>query len=688
MKKLKFFLLFALTLIFALTLSVGTFSVFAEGTGNSNQQEEQAAEELKAYQDLFSGSSYTISKDSENGLKIAFNKDGAEATSKNYLSIGKDGEYFVSSAVVDVTDITSKELFYVRLVPSASSSSDTIHFFYSKTDNVKKVYVKFNNDTVEFELGNNFVSYKTEAEKEMLTIKDFTIEVINGEVFLNAYSETEKIGDSLNENPYAKIQVYAKTAFDFYLSEIYDLSGKKADFATGVSSFRYGVNYFVEDGTFFTRTSAVWGYQYDATITVYDFLDDVQATKVLKYTKVKDQNGSAVTEETKTSTNNAKITFGSAGTYEVVVEVTNNKNKVLKTYTIDVVSTSDNSSVSYFSYNEVKEEYDAIKKDIDEKIGTKATGSKINIGDNFYYPAVTEIINSKFFDVSTLKLTLYYASIANTDYVSTTNKYFEVSQVGKYRYFILPQDELGFGPTYDEDFKEKYEVKEDSNGNLGWCLKGTTEIVIPVFRFEIEDNSTPEITLGKESGAFIGKKYQVNSITINASNYDTDYELFFMSSGDYDAYKETKGFAFERSSFKDSLGNYDTKAYKAAFDDLKANNKLTLVPNLQDLTDKKDVTDAFDTTNKSFIPKKGHYYLVCTVHAENGMTDFVITDPISAYREPKNVEWEDESVKEFFVNNKQSIIYLSISVACCIGIILLLTIKPKKKEVTNYNEEV
>ena len=102
-------------------------------------------------------------------------------------------------------------------------------------------------------------------------------------------------------------------------------------------------------------------------------------------------------------------------------------------------------------------------------------------------------------------------------------------------------------------------------------------------------------------------------------------------------------------------------------------------------------SDSAVSSNKNyyaFTPKKGYYYLPCTVHAENGMSDFVITESISALLKVKHADYENEALKNFFKNNTQSVIYLSISIACCVGIILLLTIKPKNKETTSINEEV
>ena len=135
MKKFRFFLLLVLTLVFTFTLSIGTFTVLAEDTNSGGGSSSVVDTEVATYSSLFSGNDFAISKDPQKGLKVSLSKAGAEATSKNFFSIGEQGEYFVSSAQVDVTNIESAELFYVRLVPDASSSSDTIHFWYKKTKN-------------------------------------------------------------------------------------------------------------------------------------------------------------------------------------------------------------------------------------------------------------------------------------------------------------------------------------------------------------------------------------------------------------------------------------------------------------------------------------------------------------------------------------------------------------------------
>ncbi|MBO4962679.1 MAG: hypothetical protein J6C97_02765, partial [Clostridia bacterium] len=326
MKKFRFFLLLVLTLVFTFTLSIGTFTVLAEDTNSGGGSSSVVDTEVATYSSLFSGNDFAISKDPQKGLKVSLSKAGAEATSKNFFSIGEQGEYFVSSAQVDVTNIESAELFYVRLVPDASSSSDTIHFWYKKTTDgtteTKKVYVTFNNDTVEFELGNTFVEYSTETidqqEHTILTIKDFKVEIVNKEVFVDAYSTTEKIGDSLNIYPYAKLQVYAKTASTFYLKSLYRLDSSnasicKADFVTGTSSFKYGAEYYYNDtDSFFARDNAIYGYDYNVVLVAYDFLSGVD--KSLRYTKIKEADGSAVaTPEEKTAENYAEMVFDSQG---------------------------------------------------------------------------------------------------------------------------------------------------------------------------------------------------------------------------------------------------------------------------------------------------------------------------------------------------------------------------------------
>ena len=153
-----------------------------------------------------------------------------------------------------------------------------------------------------------------------------------------------------------------------------------------------------------------------------------------------------------------------------------------------------------------------------------------------------------------------------------------------------------------------------------------------------------------------------------------------MSDADYKAYELANNKKFSRESFKDDLGNYDTKAYNTALEALIAEGKLVEIPNLQDLKTDEKVSDAFDTTNISFVPNKGHYYLVCTVVAENGMSSYAITDSISALTAPTSAKFEKETVKKFFKNNKRTIRLFSVSVLCLVGIIVVASIKPKTKE--------
>ena len=112
--------------------------------------------------------------------------------------------------------------------------------------------------------------------------------------------------------------------------------------------------------------------------------------------------------------------------------------------------------------------------------------------------------------------------------------------------------------------------------------------------------------------------------------------------------------------------------------------KITPVKYTTDIQGDEEIGDAFDKANLTFKPKKGYYYMVCTVNAKNGLSDLVVTDAIVALEEPAEVEHESE----WWKHNWKSVMYLSISGVSLVGILLLLFVKPKKKAAKNNNDEV
>ena len=742
MKKFKLLLLTMLIFVFTLTLGLGTMVAFAE--------EPDSTDYKSIYTNLFTREDCTIDVDATRGLKFTIDKDGY-FNSMYHLSIGEEGEYFVSSAEVVVTGITNStsftELFEIKLVSGATSNqsaTDRIRFFYkaASQDSAEAVCVKFNNDITEYKLNLTTITPDGTSDK-VLVIPEFKVNIVPTtetkndveqyfkEVRLEAkdtanesvFAETKDgIGTSVLLYPYAKLTVEADVNVTFYLKEIWNLqeetgtnnlvSSKKVDFATNV--INYGVDYYFNkyDG-FFARDNAVAGYKYTADFIVYDFLSNVK--KQIVITRIHNEAGDAVTEEPITITS-AEVCFPATGTYKVVLQAYSEKKyegntatyediETIETYKVVSQYTKDKDAISYYKQDEdleIKELYRQINENLMEKVGED--GSKLSVGSNFTYPSVSEVIKSKYFDVSTLTKTLYYASGDNADsYTSTTNSYFEASSISTYRYFVLFSDSLGNGLTYDELKEEdKYSVKTVNNV-LGW-YDSSDKLIVPVYEFTIQNNSAPEITLGTENNAFIGKSYKVQSISINGTSYETEYELYFINEANFaeitkmaidvegdGVIEKAAGVIFNRSSFKDADKNFDTNAYNKVLEYLVKYTKadgtklIELIPNLEDLTDdnRSKYTDAFDTTQLTFTPKKGHYFLKCVVNSSNGMGDYVITEAISALTTPKSPVWE----KEFFKNNWKSIVLFGVSILCCVGIVLILVIKPKKKT-ENTSEEV
>ena len=199
MKKFKLLLLTMLIFVFTLTLGLGTMVAFADEPGEPDYK--------LLYSNLFTRDDCTVDEDATKGLKFTIDK-GGYFNSMYHLSIGEEGEYFISSAEVVVTGITNAtaftELFEIKLVSGATSNqsaTDRIRFFYkaASQDSAEAVCVKFNNDTTEYKLNLTTVTPDGTSDK-VLVIPNFKLQIV----------PTTEVKDGV-EKYYKKVSLLATT---------------------------------------------------------------------------------------------------------------------------------------------------------------------------------------------------------------------------------------------------------------------------------------------------------------------------------------------------------------------------------------------------------------------------------------------------------------------------------------------
>lgn len=644
MRKGRFLLLMTLILSFIFALSASTMAVFAEE--GSEEGSSSTTETTVEYGDLWTGG--TVTKDETKGMCVKVTS-GNSASYKYEFTTG-EGKSFTFSAETSYAEIEVKNLFYVNVM----SDTNSVILYFDSDNNVK-------------------VNNADGEGKQLASFENVTVSVKDGKVYVNGLEFECSL-----KNPYAAVQIYAYYDVTISFSNINEIN-----FKGDVKSTDSDPVIFANSGIF-AQEKALVGHEYNVTYKTYNTLSGIQENK-MEYKKAGETDDKYVS-----ASSASLIEFCDLGDYVVkLTALTKEGKEATFTHNIKVVDLSDIPDDS-IRYEITKEQYDKIKSSIQDKI-VDSEGYYMAIGDNFYYPDIKDYIVSDYFDSDECNYKVYYANGASTtDYTSTSSKYFEITQSGKYVYFVLPTDAIGRGFTYDDDFKEKYERYDEGEVVFGTtCEMGgfykvdrdedgevtaVHDFVIPVFTFSIDNNAKPKITIVMDDTGVIGTEYKITSITIGTSNTKkTEYKLYFMSKSDRAWYEENKGKAFDKDSF-------DTDAdYVAEFEALIAGMELNgKTIKLVEITDESD--EEFDSSNLTFTPKnKGAYYCMCSVTADNESSDTAVTYAIEVNKVASSNKYE----KQFMKYNWKSFVYLGISLVSAIGIVCLIFIKPKKKNLND-----
>lgn len=307
--------------------------------------------------------------------------------------------------------------------------------------------------------------------------------------------------------------------------------------------------------------------------------------------------------------------------------------------------------------------YSAAVADYAKDLTTTSTFNVSKIEENV---SVDTIVSNKYYDVTNMKVALYYALPGSSSFSSTSASNvkglsFSTTKDGVYSFYYIFTDSLGNKDTTDGLVMGNggFYTDEDGDG----VIADTDTLKIPVFTFKVGNITKPEIVVNVAEKAFLNLEYKIDCFAITASNYEKQYKLYFIPEGE--------NAVFDKDSEVYDIENFGDEKYIDAV--LSAANV-------------KDVTDDLDQSALTFTPtEKGYYYALLTVYSnENGYSDRVMSYAISAIDEYKEVETE----KQFFKYNVTSVIFLSIAALSFIGIIVVLFIKPKQEQQLETKNDV
>ena len=359
--------------------------------------------------------------------------------------------------------------------------------------------------------------------------------------------------------------------------------------------------------------------------------------------------------------------FGANGDYVVELSTTGESTTVTETFNLKV--TTNKNELPALSYKTDATSLDAYKNEV-TKAAKNDAGESLKIGDTFTVPSFENVLNLGNYNYDSFNKTIYYASSGSTYYTSATAS-FDISVVGVYKFYgVFSTDNLIEG---DVDSGLSIEVaylveKEDgfykvlSSGNQVYAYKQAdgsykyfsdkegeneitnqtvisafkTELIVPTFTFTIS-GSIPTVkskSTYQENG-YIDYEYTGVSFTAKGNDIVTTYTLEYSTDG--------------------TDGSW-----------VKAEETLS--------------------SNLTFTPSKAGFYRVTAKVIDcEGNVATASTANIDVKKGIKTVEFKT-SFSDWLSVNTVPFIFLCISAASLIGLILVIVIKPKDKEVVKAEE--
>ena len=390
------------------------------------------------------------------------------------------------------------------------------------------------------------------------------------------------------------------------------------------------------------------GYSYDLSYILKDAGFETTNGKTVKYRLSQLSDGTAVTEGdtnvkgSSFETAGSTIEFKREGVYSF--DVYTGETTLEASFKVTVVS-SDSIDETSISYNTNADLIGAVQTAVDDHAKTLKVGDSFSFTNAGVMTALEKVVVSKYFPYSALTKNYYYSNSQSSSYTNTTSSKFTVSKAGTYSFYVLVTDECNNKVTTD-DLVE---------GPGGWYAKDSDgnrvgDVIIPIYTFTVEEITAPVITVAASEAGFLNLEYTVNSFTIDAEDYQSEYTLYY----------------------SEELFDKDDESYE---NDTAYMNAVLAHSTTVDVTD-----ELFDKDEVSFTPdKKGYYYVLVRAVDSANMSEQAMSRAISVQREYTTVSIEREFVK----NNLVSVISLSVALLCLVGLIVLILIKPK-----DYNVEL
>ena len=404
------------------------------------------------------------------------------------------------------------------------------------------------------------------------------------------------------------------------------------------------------------KVSGVEVYKNGAMVT----LDDADAMKGVVATLTYAKGSTDVSSEIKSK-------FTKVGEYTVTVSTTG----LEESFTLKI---SNNASDFEGKLSYKTNDSTALTKYADS-VTEKANGLKV--GSNYTAPSFEPILNFANLDYSALTKTIYYAVSGATSY-STTTSSFDITTAGTYRFYAtFSTDELFIG--------NEESALSISTKNLLEKLDGFYKVTLV--------SSGKQVYVSNHGGnlEYFEDEELENELEVTEAdlNYERIIPIFTFE------ITETEPYVSANSSYQEN--GYIDYEYKNVSFDIKGSD-LTVEYVLEYCENEKDINveSAWQVYNEvelssslTFTPnKKGYYRVKAIVYSNDSTPKTATTKAIKVSEKFTTVEFK-ASFEDWLSVNTAPFIFLCISAAALIGLIIVLFIpvKDKKEEKVVKAEE-
>ena len=319
--------------------------------------------------------------------------------------------------------------------------------------------------------------------------------------------------------------------------------------------------------------------------------------------------------------------------------------------------------------SEYRDLVDAASKDEDGK------SIQVGTGAYFYIPSLKPYVTDDTCGYSDMTFDVYYRTNGADTQSSTGLSYdalkIELTAEGKYEFRVVPSNYLGNALVGHN--KEDKEVTIDSS-NV-WEIKELTTFTFTVKYNGVSIEEPEDADDGYVDVTYTFDSFEIISLSNSQNSLKTEYKLYYLQLNAEYAGKTISAEDLKASLLAVTEENGGVCTY----------GTWTEIEETTDEDEESPYAESWSASSRSFVPKVAGYFGI-TVKA----TDLGLSTPSKTEAAVANVSSKADSLPGstyWLQNNILSIVFICISAACLIGIVVLLLVKPKNKKTAAVSEE-